>query len=75
MLLRQIQEEEQRYFEEYIKHVENKNSHVYNPNQMRDQIIPDALSQDIMTRGHKSVIVMKGSKIQNLQGSFKDKPT
>ena len=46
MLLRHIQEEEQKHFEECLKQVENKRTHEYNHNQSRDWIIPDPSSLD-----------------------------
>ena len=41
MLSRQIYGEEQNQFEEQIKQVQNKRSHEYHLDQMRDQIIPN----------------------------------
>ena len=40
MLSRQIQEEEQKCFEEHIKQLENKRSCEYHLNEMGDQMIP-----------------------------------
>ena len=42
MLSKQIQVKEQKYFEQHLKQVENKRSHEYQCNQMRDQIILDS---------------------------------
>ena len=49
MLLRQIQAEEQKCCKEHIQQVENKRSHEYQCNQMRDQIICDSPSEDRYT--------------------------
>ena len=41
MLSRQIYNEEQKQYEEQIKHVENKRPHEYHLNQMKDKILPN----------------------------------
>ena len=77
MLSRQIQEEEQKCFEEDIKQIENKRSHEYHLNQMRNHIIPDPLSQDRYNDDHRpgKCDCHERFEIQNSQGSFKSRPT
>ena len=54
VLSRQIYKEEQNQYEEQIKQVENKSSHEYHLNQMRDQIFPSQYNFVIRNRNNPS---------------------